>query len=153
MSQFSVSYGMVLNLLSTRRLRDCEQFLARSFLRFQTAGNVEETVAEAQRLESEAERILRKLEGGGDEELGTKFAAAQVCTEQLVCYSVPCPMFCLSACKGVCVMLLALQQLCPAYRYSANSGSYHIMSYLILSYHTVPHHIYHGIEPAASKYI
>lgn len=80
MSQFSVSYGMVLNLLSTRSLQACEHFLARSFLRFQTAGNVEETVAEAQRLESEAERLLRLVEGGGDEELFRKFEAASVCS-------------------------------------------------------------------------
>lgn len=84
MSQFSISYGMVLNLLSTRTLQDCEQFLARSFLRFQTAGNVEETVAEAQRLESEAERLLRQLEGGGDEELLKSFEAANVRTSVAV---------------------------------------------------------------------
>lgn len=77
MSQFSISYGMVLNLLSTRNLQDCEHFLARSFLRFQTAGNVEETIAEAQRLDNEAESMLRKLHGG-DGDLFKKYEAANV---------------------------------------------------------------------------
>ena len=78
MSQFSISYGMVLNLLSTRSLRDCEAFLARSFLRFQTAYNVTEATAEAQRLESEAERLLHRVEGAGNEALFKKFEAASV---------------------------------------------------------------------------
>ena len=76
-SWFTPSYGMVLNLLSTRNLQDCEHFLARSFLRFQTAGNVEETIAEAQRLDSEAESMLRKLHGG-DGDLFKKYEAANV---------------------------------------------------------------------------
>ena len=90
MSQFSISYGMVLNLLSTRNLQDCEHFLARSFLRFQTAGNVEETIAQAQRLDSEAESMLREMEGG-DGDLFKKYEAASVCFLYLliactVCY-------------------------------------------------------------------
>lgn len=90
MSQFSISYGMVLNLLSTRSLEDCEHFLARSFLRFQTAGNVEETVAEAQRLESEAERLLQRVEGAGDEALFKKFEAANVrCSEATLACTQP----------------------------------------------------------------
>jgi superfamily II RNA helicase len=84
---------MVLNLLSTRSLEDCEHFLARSFLRFQTAGNVEETIAEAQRLDSEAEALLRKLEGGGDEELVKRFEAAKVRQFDSVVTSLYCLWF------------------------------------------------------------
>ena len=78
-SQFCVSYGMVLNLLSTRSLADCAVFLDRSFLRFQALGSVGGTIREAEALERQAEALMaQSYEEGSDEAVYKLHDAARV---------------------------------------------------------------------------
>ena len=95
-SQFNVSYGMVLNLLSTRRLDDCRTFLDRSFLRYQgTAGHVA-ALQEAQRLECAANELLATIGAAESSDIIKQFETSKVCLKPsyaqiscLVCCSMP----------------------------------------------------------------
>lgn len=52
MSQFLVSYSMVLNLLSTRTLPECQAFLERSFMRYQATQGAERATARIEQSEA-----------------------------------------------------------------------------------------------------
>lgn len=53
-SQFAVSYSMVLNLLSTRDLASCRTFFERSFAAFQAQSSLDKSLAAADKLLAEA---------------------------------------------------------------------------------------------------
>jgi hypothetical protein len=68
-SQFTVSYSMVLNLLSTRTVPEIQGFLARSFMRYQaTAGaeaaakRMEGLQARVDELDAQASKVLGQLQ-------------------------------------------------------------------------------------------
>lgn len=74
-----MSYGMVLNLLSTRSLADCAVFLDRSFLRFQALGDVGDAVRQAEALERQAEALMKQsYDEGSDEAVYKRHDAARV---------------------------------------------------------------------------
>ncbi|NJO35936.1 MAG: hypothetical protein HC869_25505, partial [Rhodospirillales bacterium] len=66
---FTISYGMVLNLLSTRSLAACRDFLDRSFLRFQATKSVTKSENHARVLEERAAMMMPEGDINADEHL------------------------------------------------------------------------------------
>ena len=62
-SQFAISYSMVLNLLSTRTLPACQDFLSRSFLRHQATKGADRSLAMAVQMDEQAAALEAKVEG------------------------------------------------------------------------------------------